>query len=224
MDPTTMGGTGGLRTCLADCVVEQLNGWPALRLCRADCGFGRAFACGGDQIVHLHGRDQAELYLTWPLIQRMRKPLRDCASVRIRPGDGWLGIWLGGNDDVALLVSLVSVAIKANLATLDTVQPRVGPCWLGYSHLAERFMPQPPPGRGGLTMTPSGNPVEREEHVMREVADRLVRSLAGSHQPKHVTQVLDAIYRRFEDRPVRDFVPVLVERLAREKLTPDPPA
>ncbi|TDD31055.1 hypothetical protein E1287_27875 [Actinomadura sp. KC06] len=219
-----MGGTDGLRTCLAESVVEQLNGWPALRLCRADCGFGRAFACGGDQILHLHGRDQAELYLTWPYVRRMHKPLRECASVRTRPGSGWVGVWLGGDDDIALLVSLVSVAIKANLATLDTVQPRVGPCSLGYSHLAEQFMPQPPPGRGGLPMTPSGNPVEREEHVMREVTDRLVRRLGGSHPPKQVSQVIDAVYRRFDDRPVRDFVPVLVERLAREKLTPDPPA
>ncbi|MGH3243633.1 MAG: three-helix bundle dimerization domain-containing protein [Spirillospora sp.] len=224
MDPTSMGGTDGLRTSPADSVVELLNDWPALRLCRADCGFGRAFACGGDQIVHLHGRDQAELYLTWPFIQRMRKSLRECASIRIRPGDGWVGVWLGGDDDVALLVSLVSVAIKANLAALNTSPQRVGPCRLGYSHLAVKFLPQPPPGRGGLTMTPSGNPVEREEHVMRHVADRLIHNLSGSYQPKQITQAIDAIYRRFEDRPVRDFVPVLVERLAREKLTPDPPA
>ncbi|TYK53215.1 three-helix bundle dimerization domain-containing protein [Actinomadura decatromicini] len=200
-----------------------MSGWPALRLCRADCGFGRAFACGGDQILHLHGRDLAELYLTWPLIWRMRRPLMDCASVRIRPGSGWVRIWLGGDDDIALLISLVSVAIKADLATIDTVQPRVGACSLGYSHLAEQFIPQPPPGRGGLPMTPSGNPIEREEHVMREVTDRLLRTFAGRRRPEQVTQAVDAIYRRFDNRPIRDFVPVLVERLAREQLVPDPP-
>ncbi|WP_433472173.1 three-helix bundle dimerization domain-containing protein [Spirillospora sp. CA-142024] len=215
-----MDGTGDLRICPTDRVVGQLSGWPALRLCRADCGFGQAFACGGDQIVHLHGSDQAELFLTWPLVRRLREPLGEHASVQIRPGGGWVKIWLGCHDDVALLVSLVSVAIKADLAARDTARPGVGPCPLGYSHLAERFMPQPPPGRGGLTMTPSGNHVEREEHVIREVTDRLIRRFAGSHRPEQVTQAVDAIYRLFDDRPVRDFVPVLVERFAREKLTP----
>ncbi|MFC4048596.1 three-helix bundle dimerization domain-containing protein [Actinomadura syzygii] len=218
-----MGGTGGLRISLADYVVGQLNGWPALRLCQADCGFGQAFACDGDQIVHLHGCDQAELYLTWPLVQRLRGPLGERASVRIRPGSGWVEMFLGGHGDVALLVSLVSVAIKAHSAAVDTAPPQLGPCPLGYSHLAEKLMPQPPPGRGGLTITPSGNPVEREEHVMRTVTDRLIRSFADHHGPAQVTHAIDAIYRRFDHRPVRDFVPVLVERLARQALTSDLP-
>ncbi|GAA4235246.1 hypothetical protein GCM10022254_42100 [Actinomadura meridiana] len=216
-----MGGTGGLRICLADCVVEQLSGWPSLRMCRAACGRGPAFACGGDQIVHLHGRDQVELYLTWPLVQRMRATFEDWASVLTTPGSGWVRVWLGGDDDVALLVSLVSVAIKAQLAALDSTQPQVGPCSLGYSRLPEHFLAQPPPGRGGLPMTPSGNPLEHEEHIMREVVDRLIRSLAGRRPPEQVTQAVKLIYRRFDDQPVRDFVPVLVERFAREKLIAD---
>lgn len=215
-----MGGTDDPRICLADRVVGELSGWPALRLCRADCGFGQAFASGGDQIVHLHGPDQAELYLSRPIVQRMGRPLRERASVRTRPGSGWVGIWLGGDADVSLLASLVSVAIKANLSERDTAQSRPGPCPLGYSHLAERFMPQPPPGRGGLSMTSSGNPMEREEHVIREVTDRLIRRFADSHRPEQVTQAVDVIYHGFDDRPVRDFVPVLVERFAREKLAP----
>ena len=217
-----MGGTGGLRISLTDTVVGQLTGWPALRLCRADCGFGQAFACGGDQILHLHGGDQAELYLTWPVVHRLRRPLGERASVRIRPGNGWVEMWLGGHGDAALLVSLVSLAIKANLAAPDAAQPRVAPCPMGFSHLAEVFIPLPPPGRGTLPMTSSGNPVEREEHVIREVTDRLVRRLEGRRRPEQVTQAVNVIYRRFADRPVRDFVPVLVDRLAREKLCSDP--
>nr|WP_158581714.1 luciferase family protein [Actinomadura spongiicola] len=218
-----MGGTGGLQICLADRVTEQLSGWPSLKLCRAACGLGQAFACGGDQIVHLHGPDQAELHLTWPLVQRMRAPLDDCAAVRLRPGSGWIELWLGGNDDVGLLISLVSVAIKANLAARDSAQPRLGPCSLGYSYVPAAFMPHPPPGRGGLAMTPSGNPVEREEHIMREVIDRLIRSLAGRRPPEQVSQAVNAVYHRFDETPLRDYVPVLVERFAREKLITEPP-
>jgi hypothetical protein len=48
----------------ADRAVELLRGWPALRICRADCGPGRGVALSTRQIVHLHSGDEAVVRLT----------------------------------------------------------------------------------------------------------------------------------------------------------------
>ncbi len=98
----------------ADRALEQLRGWPALEVCRAGCGAGMGLAVGAGQIVHLHRPDEAELYLTWPVIQRLSAALADTEQVRFAAGSDWIRLRLECDSDVRLLVSLVSVAIQAN--------------------------------------------------------------------------------------------------------------
>lgn len=58
----------------------------------------------------------------------------------------------------------------------------------------------------------------RERQAMHEVTDRLTKAFGPAYSPEQVTQTVTTIHHRFDDKPIRDFVPVLVERLAREKL------
>jgi hypothetical protein len=44
----------------ADRALRQLDEWPALQVCRADCGAGMGVAVRSRQIVHLHRPDEAE--------------------------------------------------------------------------------------------------------------------------------------------------------------------
>ncbi|MQY03228.1 luciferase domain-containing protein [Actinomadura macrotermitis] len=126
-----MSATPEVRTSPADRTIRHLKGWPALRLCRADCGTGRAFTLGSEQILHLHGPHEAELYLTAPIVQRINGALGECAMVTTRQGSGWVRFRLESETDVALLVSLVSVAIKANTAAASSPSRRIAPCSLG---------------------------------------------------------------------------------------------
>jgi hypothetical protein len=95
-------------------VAEELRGWPALTACQVDCGASRGFALRTREIVHLHSANEAELCLTWPVVQRMHKVLLDCGQVMMEPGADWIRVRLGGDSDIRLLLSLVSVAIQAN--------------------------------------------------------------------------------------------------------------
>ncbi|MCW2901441.1 MAG: hypothetical protein JWO67_3706 [Streptosporangiaceae bacterium] len=110
----------------ADRVADQLRGWPALSVCPVDSGTSSGFALDTHQIVHLHSANEAELYLTWPVIQRMHKVLRGSGQVMLVPGEEWVRVHLDSDSDVRVLMSLVSVAIQAN------VQPerrrRPSPC------------------------------------------------------------------------------------------------
>lgn len=62
------------------------------------------------------------------------------------------------------------------------------------------------------------DPEVREHKAMHEVTDRLTKTFGPAYSPEHVTQTVDTIHHRFDNRPIRDFVPVLVERYAREEL------
>lgn len=61
--------------------------------------------------------------------------------------------------------------------------------------------------------------VAREKTAMHEVTTRLLKTYGGDHTPEEITYTVEAIHHRFEGRPVRDFVPVLVERHARRELS-----
>ncbi|MFD0686155.1 three-helix bundle dimerization domain-containing protein [Actinomadura fibrosa] len=63
-----------------------------------------------------------------------------------------------------------------------------------------------------------GDPAAREEQALRELTDRLSRSFAGTYTGDQVAATVSAAHHRFDDRPIRDFVPILVEREARERL------
>ena len=64
----------------------------------------------------------------------------------------------------------------------------------------------------------------RERHALDQVADRLSRSFSGRFSPTQVDQTVSSIHHRFDGRPIRDFVPVLVERIARDELRHSAPA
>ncbi|MFD0475846.1 three-helix bundle dimerization domain-containing protein [Nonomuraea thailandensis] len=62
----------------------------------------------------------------------------------------------------------------------------------------------------------------REEQAIRRTTDHLIQVFADTHSAEHVERVMQAACRRFEGFPVRDFVPVLAERVARGELTAPP--
>lgn len=125
-----MGQTTPLVTGYADRAVDQIRGWSALRMCRADSG-GRAFALGRRQIMHLHCPDEAEVLLTWPVARRLGAVLLESGRARFDLDGEWVRIGLDSDSDVALLVSLLSVAIKANTPVSGGFRNRGVPCPYG---------------------------------------------------------------------------------------------
>lgn len=63
-----------------------------------------------------------------------------------------------------------------------------------------------------------GDPAAREKQALKDVTERLRRSFADAYTDDQVIQTVSAAHHRFDDRPIRDFVPILVERMARERL------
>ncbi|MBF6353506.1 hypothetical protein IU449_02905 [Nocardia higoensis] len=63
-------------------------------------------------------------------------------------------------------------------------------------------------------------PVEttREEQALRRLTDSLIESYAGQHPPERVRAAIDDARDKFDGTPVREFVPVLIERIARRRL------
>ncbi|MEC3914854.1 three-helix bundle dimerization domain-containing protein [Nocardia sp. CDC160] len=60
----------------------------------------------------------------------------------------------------------------------------------------------------------------REEKALREVTSRLVEDYGEAHPAERVEAVVGAVRKRFEGHSVREFVPILVERIARRELDP----
>jgi len=58
----------------------------------------------------------------------------------------------------------------------------------------------------------------RERHALDQVTDRLTRTFADRFSPSQVDQAVSSIHHLFDGRPIREFVPVLVERMARDEL------
>ncbi|MFC4055574.1 three-helix bundle dimerization domain-containing protein [Actinomadura syzygii] len=59
----------------------------------------------------------------------------------------------------------------------------------------------------------------REKTAMTEVTARLMKAYGDTHDADEVAEAVSAIHHRFDGRPVRDFVPILVERDARRALS-----
>ncbi|MFC5218183.1 three-helix bundle dimerization domain-containing protein [Streptomyces coerulescens] len=55
----------------------------------------------------------------------------------------------------------------------------------------------------------------REEDAIRAVVERLKSAFGATHSPAEVEEVVSKAHATFAGRPVREFVPVLVERRAR---------
>ncbi|MCD7438915.1 hypothetical protein K4B79_11845 [Streptomyces lincolnensis] len=59
----------------------------------------------------------------------------------------------------------------------------------------------------------------REDDAIRGVVERLTHIFSATHSPAEVQAAVARAHASFTDRPVRDFVPVLVERRARALLS-----
>ncbi|PXX68686.1 hypothetical protein DFR70_102370 [Nocardia tenerifensis] len=58
----------------------------------------------------------------------------------------------------------------------------------------------------------------REEQAIRQLRDRLVENFGGTYSVEHIEAMVAAGRQRFAGHPVRTFIPILVERYARQQL------
>ncbi|TDD96098.1 luciferase family protein [Actinomadura rubrisoli] len=115
-------------------IVARLRTWPGVSVVRADCGVGVALCAGGRQIMHLHGGDEAELCLTRPVVDRLGGALADSGRALVRPGGDWVAVRLDTDSDLAMVMSLASVAIKAALNRPVGAGARIAPCAAARPH------------------------------------------------------------------------------------------
>jgi hypothetical protein len=94
--------------------MDQLAEWPDLSPCEAGCGTGRALRSTRDEIVHFHSDRDVDLHLTARAIQRLHYDFAESTAIRLVPGSRWVTVHLDCDADVDLLLSLVSVALKAH--------------------------------------------------------------------------------------------------------------
>ncbi|MFI6563829.1 luciferase family protein [Streptomyces sp. NPDC050534] len=94
--------------------MNQLAEWPDLSPCEAGCGTGRALRSARDEIVHFHSGRDVDLHLTAGAIQRLHYDFAESTAIRLVPGSRWVTVHLDCDADVDLLISLVSVALKAH--------------------------------------------------------------------------------------------------------------
>ncbi|WP_202807939.1 three-helix bundle dimerization domain-containing protein [Nocardia nova] len=60
--------------------------------------------------------------------------------------------------------------------------------------------------------------IDREEKALRQLTSRLVDYYGGSHSPELVRDLVGQVRRRFDGHTVRDFVPILVERIVHREI------
>ncbi|MEV6179635.1 luciferase family protein [Streptomyces sp. NPDC052016] len=113
---------------LAERALERLEAWPDLSAVRASCGAGRALRSVHSEILHFHSDRDVDLHLTVPAIQRIHADLRGSTAVRLVPGSRWVTVHLDCDADVDLLMSLVSMALKAHLAAAPGTGPSPASC------------------------------------------------------------------------------------------------
>ncbi|MFE7975578.1 luciferase family protein [Streptomyces shenzhenensis] len=112
---------------LASRALAQLATWPDLRHAVPSCGLGQALRSAHGEIAHFHSDRDVDLLLTDRAIRRFAQDLRDTGAIRIVPGSQWVTIRLDVASDVDLLLTLVSVALQAQLVWPDPVgRPALG--------------------------------------------------------------------------------------------------
>ncbi|MEU8896171.1 three-helix bundle dimerization domain-containing protein [Nocardia sp. NPDC048505] len=60
----------------------------------------------------------------------------------------------------------------------------------------------------------------REEQAIRRLSDSLLETYGETHSPEDIHAVLAAVRARFDGHPVREFVPILIERIVHRELAP----
>jgi hypothetical protein len=63
-----------------------------------------------------------------------------------------------------------------------------------------------------------GHEEGHEQEAIRNVVTRLAATFAGTHTSEQVEAAVMKAYAKFENSPIRDFVPVLVEHDSKELL------
>lgn len=63
-----------------------------------------------------------------------------------------------------------------------------------------------------------GHEEGHEQEAIRNVVTRLTAMFAGTHTSEQVEAAVMKAYAKFENSPIRDFVPVLVEHDSKELL------
>ncbi|MFE9774481.1 luciferase family protein [Streptomyces sp. NPDC005931] len=108
--------------------MERLRTWPDLTACAAGCGTGQALRSTRDEIVHFHSGRDVDLHLTRRAIQRFHYDLGGSTAIQLVPGSCWVTVHLDCDTDVDLLLSLVSVALKAHQTWLPAAMPSSAGC------------------------------------------------------------------------------------------------
>lgn len=98
---------------LAERALERLLLWPDLLAGQPSCGTGQALLSVHGEIVHIHSDHDVDLRLTGRAIKRFATDLAGSTAIRVVPGSGWVTVHLDCDTDVDLLMSLVSMALKA---------------------------------------------------------------------------------------------------------------
>ncbi|MFD5700534.1 luciferase domain-containing protein [Streptomyces lasiicapitis] len=100
--------------------MTELESWPNLVSGAPRCAVGRSFGLAGVpgamdyELVHFHSDDAADVCLTRAAVDRLRPQLAHSSAIRLRPGASWITVLLDCDIDVALLLTLVSVGLKAH--------------------------------------------------------------------------------------------------------------
>jgi hypothetical protein len=68
------------------------------------------------------------------------------------------------------------------------------------------------------------DPEVKEREAIRHLTDNLAAEDAGDHQPEEIERVVDDTREHYREARVRNFVPIFVEREARERLGRSGPA
>jgi hypothetical protein len=94
--------------------MTRLADWPDLVEARPSCGTGRALRTDGAEIAHFHSGVMADVHLSAATIWRLRGDLKNSTALRLVPGSAWVTVRLECESDIDLLLTLVSVALKAH--------------------------------------------------------------------------------------------------------------
>ncbi|WP_162890469.1 luciferase family protein [Streptomyces olivoreticuli] len=106
--------------------MDRLETWPDLARGTPSCRIGDALRTAESEVVHFHSGREADLHLTRAVLGDLLPVLRQSSAIRPFPGAAWVTVLLECDADVDLLISLVSLALKALVDTWPHPAPQ--PC------------------------------------------------------------------------------------------------
>ncbi|MEW2251027.1 luciferase family protein [Streptomyces sp. NPDC006975] len=94
--------------------MDRLANWADLSEAAPSCGTGRALRSPQAEIAHFHTDRDVDLHLTTWAIRRFEQDLGSATAVRLVPGAQWVTVRLEVDTDIDLLMTLVSLALRAH--------------------------------------------------------------------------------------------------------------